>query len=110
MKSIGEETYSPAYIAKILLENKVIASVGVSLEPIEPSFLVMRWLSLRGFTIIPGYVGKTMWGNVTYAEIIQIKEQIDMVQIFRRSEAVPEIVDEALEYLPGLEISRCKSV
>ena len=106
MESSDEETYSPAYIAKILQENKVIASVGVSLNPIKPSFLVGRWLSLRGFTIIPvnpGYVGKTMWGNVTYAEISQIKEQIDMVQIFRRSEAVPEIVDEALEYLPGLK-------
>ncbi len=101
-----KETYSPACIAKILHENKVIASVGVSLNPIKPSYLVGRWLSLRGFTIIPinpGYAGQEMWGNVTYGEINEIKEQIDMLQIFRRSEAVPGIVDQALEYLPSLK-------
>lgn len=99
-------SYPPAYIAKILRENKIIASVGVSLNPIKPSFLVGRWLSKRGYTIIPVnpvYAGQEMWGQVTYSALSEIKEHIDMVQVFRRSEAVPEIVDEALEHLPNLK-------
>ena len=49
MTTEARESYSPAYIAKVLQENKVIASVGMSLNPIKPSFLVGRWLDLRGF-------------------------------------------------------------
>lgn len=99
-------SYPPAYIAKILRENKIIASVGVSLNPIKPSFLVGRWLSKRSYTIIPVnpvYAGQEMWGQVTYSALSEIKEHIDMVQVFRRSEAVPEIVEEALEHLPNLK-------
>ncbi|MGA0300488.1 MAG: CoA-binding protein, partial [Paracoccaceae bacterium] len=103
MTTESRESYSPAYIAKVLQENKVIASVGMSLNPIKPSFLVGRWLSLRGFTIIPvnpAYAGQEMWGKTTYGDIDEIKEHIDMVQIFRRSEAVPAIVAAALQHWP----------
>ena len=106
MTSDTTETYSPAYIGKILRENKVIASVGVSLNPAKPSYLVGRWLSLRGYRIIPvnpAYAGKDMWGHVTHGAICEIKEPIDMLQIFRRSEAVPAIIDEALDHLPKLK-------
>ena len=106
MTTESRESYSPAYIAKVLQENKVIASVGMSLNPIKPSFLVGRWLSLRGFAIIPvnpAYAGQEMWGKTTYGDIDEIKEHIDMVQIFRRSEVVPAIVAAALQYLPSLK-------
>ena len=102
----ARDTYSPAYIAKVLRENKVVASVGMSLNPIKPSFLVGRWLSLRGFTIIPvnpAYAGQEIWGKTTRGELDEIKEHVDMVQIFRRSEAVPAIVEAALEHLQNLK-------
>ena len=44
-----------------------------------------------------------MWGKTTYGDIDEIKEHIDMVQIFRRSEAVPAIVVAALQHLPNLK-------
>ena len=100
------ETYSAQYIRQILSENKRIASVGVSLNPIRPSFLVARWLSLRGYSIIPvnpTYSGQSMWGNPTYSQIRDITQEIDMVQIFRKSEAVPGIVEEAINHLPNLK-------
>ena len=102
----ARETYSSAYIAKVLRENKVIASVGMSLDPKKPSYLVGRWLSLRGFTIIPVnpvYAGQEMWGKTTYSDLHDIQEHVDMVQIFRRSEAVSAIVEAALEHLPNLK-------
>ena len=100
------ETYSAQYIRHILRENKRIAAVGVSLNPIRPSFLVGRWLSLRGYSIIPvnpRYSGQKMWGNTTYSQIRDITQEIDMVQIFRKSEAVFGIVEEAVTYLPNLK-------
>ena len=101
----AHETYSPAYIAEVLRENKVIASAGMSFNPIKPSFLLGRWLSLRGFTIISlnlAYAVQEMWGNTTRGELDEIKDHVDMVQIFRHAEA-PETVEAALEHLPNLK-------
>ena len=84
------ETYSAQYIRHILRENKRIASVGVSLNPIRPSFLVARWLSLRGYSIIPvnpRYSGQSMWGNITYGQIRDITQEIaSMEDIFNLQE------------------------
>ncbi|MDG1935203.1 MAG: CoA-binding protein [Paracoccaceae bacterium] len=101
-----EEIYSDQYLNKILNENKTIASVGVSLNPIRPSYFVSRYLSRRGYAIIPvnpAYAGQIVWGNLAYSQISQIIQDIDMVQIFRKSEAVPEIVEDAILHLPNLK-------
>ena len=101
-----EEIYSDQYLSKILNENKTIASVGVSLNPIRPSYFVSRYLSRRGYAIIPvnpAYAGQIVWGNLAYSQISQIIQDIDMVQIFRKSEAVPEIVEDAIIHLPNLK-------
>ena len=101
-----KEIYSDQYLNKILNENKKIASVGVSLNSIRPSYFVSRYLSHRGFTIIPvnpAYAGQIVWGNRAYSQLSDIPKDIDMVQIFRKSEAVPEIVRDAIKYLPNLK-------
>ena len=101
-----EEIYSDQYLNKILNENKTIASVGVSLNPIRPSYFVSRYLSRRGYAIIPvnpAYAGQIVWGNLAYSQISQIIQDIDMVQIFRKSEAVPQIVKDAIIHLPSLK-------
>ena len=96
---------SDALLRRILTETKVIAVVGVSLNPVRPSYYVARYLSLRGFRVIPvnpGHAGETLFGERVRHDLSDISEPVDMVDIFRRSEAVPPIVAEALAVLPGL--------
>ncbi len=100
-----KEEYSDSHLRKILTRTKVIAIAGVSPNPVRPSYYVARYLSLKGFTVIPvnpGHAGKTLFGQTAVASLRDITAPVDMVDIFRRSEAVPPIVDEALEVFPGL--------
>ena len=90
---------------KILAETQTIACVGVSLNPVRPSNYVARYLSLRGYRVIPvnpGHAGKTLYGARVLARLSDIDGPVDMVDIFRRSEHVLPIVAEALEHLEGL--------
>jgi len=97
-------TYSDSPLRQILSRTKVIACVGVSSNPVRPSYYVARYLSLKGFRVIPvnpGLAGQTLFRETVYADLSEIpaKARVDMVDIFRRPEAVPEIVDSALEHL-----------
>jgi predicted CoA-binding protein len=97
--------YSDSFLKDILKRMKRVAVVGVSDNPVRASYFVARYLSLRGVTIIPvnpKLAGQTLFGSVAVGSLAEIEGPVDMVDIFRRSEAVPEIVDEALEYLPDL--------
>ncbi|MDX1742737.1 MAG: CoA-binding protein [Ruegeria sp.] len=97
--------YPDNYLKEILQRTKVVAVVGVSMNPVRPSYYVARYLSLKGYTVIPvnpGHAGKELFGQTVRASLSEISEPVDMVDIFRRSEAVPPIVDEALDALPKL--------
>ena len=97
--------YSHRYLHDILTRTKVIAAVGVSPNPIRPSYFVARYLGFKGYRVIPvnpGHAGKNLFGEKVYAQLSDIKEPVDMVDIFRRSEAVPAIVDEALHCFEDL--------
>ena len=99
-------TYSDAFLRNILKRTKTVAVVGVSTNPVRPSYYVARYLSLKGFTVIPvnpGHAGKTLFGAQIVGALSEITAPVDMVDIFRRSEAVPPIVDEALDVLPDLQ-------
>ncbi len=100
--------YSDAHLRKILKRTKVIAGVGVSMNPIRPSYFVARYLGLKGFRVIPvnpGHAGERLFGQEIYASLSDIPKSVavDMVDIFRRPDAVPAIVDEALAVLPSLK-------
>ena len=98
--------YSHRYLHDILTRTKVIAAVGVSPNPIRPSYFVARYLGFKGYRVIPvnpGHAGKTLFGEKVYAQLSDIKEPVDMVDIFRRSEVVPAIVDEALDCFEDLK-------
>lgn len=100
-------TYSDAHLRDVLKSTKVVACVGVSMNPVRPSYYVARYLSLKGLTVIgvnPGHAGKMLFGQTIAASLSDIpaSAKVDMVDIFRRPEAVPAIVDEALETLPEL--------
>lgn len=94
-------------IARIVRETRTIAVVGLSPKPERPSHGVARFLQNSGFRIIPvnpGHAGSTILGETVYASLSDIPAdlQVDMVDVFRQSEAVPAIVDEAIASLPGL--------
>ncbi len=97
--------YSDTHLKEILTRTKRIAMVGVSLNPVRPSYFVARYLNLKGFKVIPvnpGHAGDNLFGQTIAARLSDIDGPVDMVDIFRRSEAVPGIVDEALEAFPDL--------
>ncbi|MEL6889154.1 MAG: CoA-binding protein [Pseudomonadota bacterium] len=99
-------TYSDAHLHDILTRTRSIAVVGVSTNPVRPSYFVARYLDLKGFEVHPVnpvYAGQTLLGREIVAGLGDITAPVDMVDIFRRSEAVPDIVDEALEVLPRLK-------
>jgi len=84
----------------------VIALVGASANPVRASYFVGRYMGLRGKRVIPvnpGLAGQELLGEVVYPDIKSIPDDVDMVDIFRRSEAVPAIVDEALARWPKLQ-------
>ena len=98
-------TYSDKLLKDVLTRTKRIAVVGVSLNPVRPSYFVARYLNLRGYDLVPVnpvYAGKMLFGQTVIGGLSDIKGGVDMVDIFRKSEAVPEIVDEALAVFPDL--------
>jgi predicted CoA-binding protein len=97
------DSYSDDYIRVILDEVKVIAMVGASANNIRPSYFAMKYLLEKGYRVIPvnpGQAGKEILGQICYASLSDIPEPIDMVDIFRSSEAAEAIVDEALSLTP----------
>ncbi len=98
--------YSDQMLKDVLKAMKVVAVVGVSANPVRPSYYVARYLSRRGVRVIPvnpGLAGQSLFGETVYASLADIPFDVDMVDIFRRSDAVPAIVDEALARWPDLQ-------
>ena len=97
--------YPDAHLKDILKRTHRIAVVGVSMNPVRPSYYVARYLDLKGYDIVPvnpRHAGETLFGKQVVGALSDIDGAVDMVDIFRRSEAVPQIVDDALAVLPGL--------
>ncbi|MBV7393898.1 CoA-binding protein [Mameliella sediminis] len=98
-------SHSDAHLKEILTRTKVIAVVGVSMNPVRPSYYVARYLSLKGFKVIPvnpGHAGKVLFGQSVRGSLADCPADVDMVDIFRRPEHVQPIVEEALEVFPAL--------
>ena len=100
------EGYSDTFLRRVLTRTRRVAVVGVSANPVRPSYYVARYLSLKGFEVYPvnpGHVGGALFGRRVYGQLSEIEAEIDMVDIFRRSEHVGPVVQEALEVFPGLK-------
>ena len=98
---MNHDRYDDAYIAAILNDIKVIAMVGASANSIRPSYFVMKYLLGKGFRVIPvnpGLVGQEILGQKVAASLAEIDEPVDMVDIFRNSEAALGIVREAIAH------------
>ena len=91
-------------ISKLLQNSKTIAVVGISDNPMRPSFGVSEYMQQRGYRIIPVNPQlPEVLGEKCYAALDEIPEKIDIVNIFRRPEFVPEIVEEAIRLkIPAL--------
>lgn len=84
-------------IAQVLNESKTIAVVGLSSNPQKPSYEVAQYLQERGYKIIPVNPNLTeALGEKAYPDVLSIPEPVDVVDIFRPPEAVPEIVEQAI--------------
>ena len=97
--------YTDAHLSAILKRTKVIACVGVSPNPVRPSYFVARYLSLKGYDVIsvnPVAAGQKLFGRTVRARLSEVEEAVDMVDIFRRPEHVMPIVEEALNVFPKL--------
>jgi predicted CoA-binding protein len=100
---MNHDSYPADYIREILQSVKVIALVGASSNVVRPSYFVMQYLLSKGYDVIPvnpGLVGQTLLGKTVYGALKDIPQAIDMVDIFRNSEAAGAIVDEALALTP----------
>ncbi len=97
---------SDRLLRDILKSTKTIAMVGLSMNETRPSYFVGRYLHKRGYKIIPinaGHGGKHFFGQLVRSSIYEIDDPVDMVDIFRKPEAVPQIVDDSLAKLKGLK-------
>jgi uncharacterized protein len=91
--------YSDELIKNILRTTKVIAMVGASGNDMRPSYFAMMYLLAKGYVIHPinpGLAGKEIQGRKVYASLRDVPAPVDMVDIFRASDAAPGIVKEAL--------------
>ncbi len=100
---MNHDAYPDSYIREILNGVKTIAMVGASPVNVRPSYFAFKYLAQRGYDMIPvnpGHVGKSLLGKPFVASLHDIGRPIDMVDIFRSSEHVMPLVDEALAMSP----------
>jgi len=84
-------------ITELLKSAKTIAVVGLSDSPLRTSYGVSQYMQSQGYRIIPVNPAITeSLGEQAYASLLDVPEKIDIVNVFRRSEFVPEVVEEAI--------------
>ncbi|RDV01316.1 CoA-binding protein [Undibacter mobilis] len=100
---MNHDSYPDTYIRGILNTVKTVAMVGFSPNAVRPSYFVFKYLTERGFKVIPinpGHAGKEFLGQTCYASLAEVPEPIDMVDIFRAPQFVTPVVEEALKLTP----------
>ena len=100
---MNHDRYDDGYIRGILNTVKTIAMVGVSANPSRPSYFAFKYLLGRGYRMIPvnpGLTGQDLLGERVYASLADIPEPVDMVDVFRASQYVPDIVEQTLQMQP----------
>lgn len=96
---MNHDRYDDSYIASVLNEVKSVAVVGASANMTRPSYFVIKYLGGKGYAIKPvnpGLAGQSILGHVVYASLAEVPGPVDMVDIFRSSEAALEITREAI--------------
>ncbi len=100
---MNHDAYDDSYILRILKSVKTIAMVGASDNTARPSYFAFKYLLERGYHMIPvnpGKAGQSLLGQTFIKNLAEIAEPVDMVDIFRNSDAAGAVVDEALAMNP----------
>jgi len=88
-----------ATLRRILAENRVIAMAGLSADWYRPSYFAAKYLQEHGYRVIPvnpRYAGQNVLGERCYASLTEIPDKVDVVDVFRRTQDVPPIADDAI--------------
>src|ERR1700676_3897978 len=105
MSALDPIPYTDAKLRRILSSVRTIAMVGASSNWNRPSYFVMKYLQGKGYRVIPvnpGTAGKEQLGEKIYASLRDIPDKIDMVDVFRASDQVGPIVDDAIAIGAGV--------
>lgn len=100
---MNHDQYDDDYILAILHSVKTIALTGASPNPARPSNGVMGYLLSRGYEVIPvnpGQTGKQIQGQTVFGRLADVPVPVDMVDVFRASEHLSDVVNEALAMNP----------
>lgn len=91
-------TNDPERITELLRTAKTIAVVGLTNSPMRPSYGVTQYMRSQGYRIIPVNPNITEWmGEKAYPSLLDVPEKIDIVDVFRRSDAVPGVIEQAIQ-------------
>lgn len=96
---MNHDRYSDDYIADILSGVRSFAFVGASANSSRPSYFAMKYLLGKGYRVVPinpGIAGQQVLGQTVYGSLADVPEQVDVVDIFRNSEAAIEVTREAI--------------
>ena len=99
VRKMNHDAYDDDYIRAILRDVRVIAMVGASPSWNRPSYFAMKYLQAKGYRVIPVNpvaAGQEILGEKVHASLATIGEKVDMVDVFRNSEAAGPISDEAI--------------
>jgi uncharacterized protein len=96
---MNHDSYTDDYLRQILRRTKTIAMIGASPHWNRPSYFVMKYLQAKGFHVIPvnpRAAGEEILGETCYAALPDVPVPVDMVDVFRTSDAAPAIVEDAI--------------
>ena len=96
---MNHDTYSDAYIRGILTSCRTFAFVGASPTESRPSYFAMKYLMAKGFRVIPvnpAHAGRLLLGQKIHASLAEIEGPVDVVDIFRNSDAALPVAREAI--------------
>ncbi len=96
---MNHDSYPDGYIRDILRNCKIFAMVGASPNQVRPSYFVLKYLLAKGYRVFPvnpGHAGKQICGQTVYAKLADIPEPVEIVDVFRNSEAALEVTREAI--------------
>ena len=98
MQELGVPTSEAERITELLKSAKTIAVVGLTNTPTRPSYGVSHYMQSQGYRIVPVNPNITEWeAEKAYPSLLDVPDKIDIVDVFRRSDAVPEVVEQAIQ-------------